>query len=358
MKIEKAESWVLRFPFIREGADASDDQIELIGVTLDGEDGSSGIGFTYTLRYGGAEAVKASIDHFCLPRIVGRDAEEHSAIWHDIWWTSHRLGRGLTVMALSAVDIALWDLMAKARGIPLARLLGQVKDRVPTYGSGRASPSLSENELVRTSADYVEMGLKAVKVRVGLDPVSDPRRIAAVRQALGDGVRLMCDANERLDLPTALWLAKGIAEYDVYWFEEPLLADDVTSHAVLAKSAPMAIAVGEHLFTRWEFTPYVEQRAAAILEPDVCLVGGVSEVMRVGELASAHGLAISPHYLTELHIHMAAAMPNSIYVEYFPFLDGMLEDSLKVESGNVLVPDRPGHGLAFQRWVWEKYRVA
>lgn len=356
--VSAIESWILRFPQNREHRDYAGAEMELIGVTLRTEEGGSGIGYTWTVNWGGGESIKALIDHVLAPRVIGRDIADYPGIWQDLWWVTHRLGRGISMMALAAIDIALWDVIAKEQGVPLAKALGQVKDRVPTYSSGRASPALSTEELVHTSVDSVEQGFRAVKLRVGLDPAGDLGRIGAVRAAVGPGVRIMCDANERLDLATAQWLGRGMLEHDVFWFEEPLPNEFVEGHRRLAETLPMAIAVGEHLFSLWDFSRYVEAGAASILEPDVCMLGGVTEWMRVADLALAHGLPISPHFVPEIHVHLAAAVQNSIYVESFPMMDDMLVHQLEVADGHVLVPDRPGHGLEFQDWVWERYRVA
>jgi L-alanine-DL-glutamate epimerase-like enolase superfamily enzyme len=213
-------------------------------------------------------------------------------------------------------------------------------------------------ELVELSAGYVEQGFGAVKLRVGMDTAADVARVAAVRKALGDGVRIMCDANERLDLPTALWLGRRLADFDVYWFEEPVTSDDVEAHRRLARALPMPIVAGEHLCSSREFVPFVTAGALDVLQPNACMVGGITEALRVGELAAAHGLGFAPHFMTELHVHLAAALHNTTYLEYFPFLDEFVEEPLRTEGGAVLVPDRPGHGITFQERVWETYRTA
>lgn len=358
MQVRKADSWVLRFPFIHTSRDFDGAETELIGVTLTSDTGETGLGFTFTSDFGGGRAVKALIDEVMLPRVVGANPNDYPKIWQELRLVTHRLGRGVSMMGIAAIDIALWDLIAKGRGVPLAQALGQAKDALPAYGSGKASPLLPVDELVELSAGYVEQGFRAVKLRVGMDPQADVDRVGAVRAAVGPDVRLMCDANERLDVATALWLGNRLARHDVYWLEEPLVADDVEGHRRLVESLPMAVAVGEHLFSRWEFTPYVERRAADVLQPDACMAGGVTETMRVGELAAAHGLPIAPHFMTELHIHIAAALPNSLYVEYFPFMEHLLTDTLEVKDGQVLVPQRPGHGIAFKESAWAQYRIA
>lgn len=356
--IVSADSWTLRFPQNREHRDWDGAEMELIGVTIRTDEGVSGMGYTWTVNWGGAAAIKGLLDDVFLPRIIGKKLSAYPAIWQDFWWITHRLGRGITHMAIAAVDIALWDARAKTQGLPLAKALGQVKDRVPTYSSGRASPALSLEELAEIQLDAVSQGHTAVKLRVGLDPQADVARVRAVREAVGPDIRIMCDANERLDLPTAQWLGRRLMDLDVYWFEEPLPNEHIEGHRRLVETLPMAIAAGEHIFSLWDFTRYVEQRALSIMQPDVCMVGGVTEWMRIAELGLANGLPIAPHFVPEIHIHLAAATQNSIYVESFPMMDDLLVRQLQVEDGHVIVPDAPGHGLEFHPWVWEKYRVA
>lgn len=358
MEISKGQSWILRLPFVRTSRDFDDAHHELIGVTLYTDAGESGTGFAFVTDFGGGSAVKALLDDLLLPRVCGRSVLDAKRIWHEFWALTHRMGRGLNAFAIAAVDIALWDLRARLNGHSLARELGQVWDRVPAYGSGKASPRLPLDELVALSAGYVEQGFKAVKVRVGLDPSADVDRVRAVRRALGDDVRIMCDANERLDLPTALWLGRRLADLDVYWFEEPVVSDDIDAHRRLAQALPMSVVGGEHLCSAREFVPFVTAGALDVLQPNACMVGGITEAMRVGEIAAAHGLGFAPHFMTELHVHLAAAVPNTTYLEFFPFLDEFVQDPLRAEDGAVVVPDRPGHGIEFQERVWSTYRTA
>ncbi|MEU3270669.1 mandelate racemase/muconate lactonizing enzyme family protein [Saccharomonospora sp. NPDC006951] len=358
MEISKAETWILRLPFVRTSRDFDDAHHELAGVTLYTENGERGTGFAFTADFGGGSAVKALLDDVVLPRVLGRSTADTKLIWQDLRHITHRMGRGLNSFAIAAVDIALWDLRARLNGHSLAAELGQVRDRVPGYGSGKASPLLPVGELVELSQGYVDEGFGAVKLRVGMDPAADLDRVGAVRAALGDEVRIMCDANERLDLPTALWLGRRLADHDVYWFEEPVLSDDVRAHRRLAEALPMAVAGGEHLCSAGEFTSFVDAEALDVLQPNACMVGGITETMRIGELAAAHGLGFAPHFMTELHVHVAAALPSATYVEHFPFLDAFTTAPIKVEDGNVLVPDRPGHGIEFTERTWDTYRSA
>ncbi len=178
-----------------------------------------------------------------------------------------------------------------------------------------------------------------------------------MREAAGPSVRLMVDCNERLDFATALWFGRRLEELDVFWLEEPLVADDVDGHARLASQLHLPIAAGEHLMGRFEFARYIGQRAASVLQPDAPLMGGVSEWMRVATLAEASNLSVSPHFLPELHVHLAAAAKACSYVEHFPLIDDLLVETLPSSGGMVTPPNRSGHGIAWDEEALERFRV-
>jgi L-talarate/galactarate dehydratase len=358
MTITHAESWILRFPSNRLAADRSDEFFELIGVTLEDSNGLRGTGWTFTSDYGGGESIKALLDVVLLKRVIGREALDVEAVNDQLFHFTHRLGHGISSMAIAAIDVALWDLRARKEGVSIARILGQVRDRVPCYGSGKASPFLPVDELVAQSAGYVRDGFRAVKIRVGREPERDLDRIKAVREAIGDGPRILCDANERLDLPTALWLGRQLADQGIHWLEEPLLSQDIDGYRRLRAALPIAIAMGEHVHSRRDFVPYIVGGALDVVQPDMCFVGGITETMRIGRMADSMGLALAPHFMTVLHIHVAAALPRATYVEFYPFMDDLLVEGLEVEDGMLRVPTRPGHGVTFTADAWRKYRVA
>jgi L-alanine-DL-glutamate epimerase-like enolase superfamily enzyme len=358
MAIRRTETWMLRFPSNRAAAERVDEFFELIGVTLHDESGEQGTGWTFTSDYGGGESVKALLDHLLVRRVVGRSTQDIDAINVDLFNVTHRLGHGIASLAIAAVDIALWDLRARLQDVPLARALGQVRDRVPAYGSGKASPTLPLDELVQLSAGYVGDGFRAIKLRIGRNPGEDFERVRQVREAVGPEVRILCDANERLDLPTALWLGRRLADLDIFWLEEPLLSQDLEAYRRLRAALPIPLALGEHVYSRREFVPYIAAEAIDVVQPDACMIGGLSEAMKIGRVAESFGLALAPHFMTELHVHLAAALPRATYVEYYPFMDDLLQHHLEVEDGHVLVPSRCGHGVAFTPEAWKRYRVA
>jgi L-alanine-DL-glutamate epimerase-like enolase superfamily enzyme len=336
-------------------------ELEVVHVTLTDEEGATGTGFTFSIS-GGAAAMRALLDldggGLIAEATVGSELERWDRLWHDLWARTHRLGRGVMLPALSAVDIAVWDLRARRAGLPLYRLLGAYRDEVPVYGSLGGSLGMTREELAETARSYVADGFGAVKLFCGTRPLEEEvERVAAVREAVGAGVRVMVDCNERLDQPSALWFGRELAGLGVFWFEEPLVADDVAGYVRLAERLEVPIAAGEHLKGRFEFVEYLRQGAVAVVQPDAPLAGGISECLRVATLVEAHGAALCPHFLPELHIHLAAAAKAGRYAEHFPLINDLLEEHLQVVEGMARPPDRPGHGMRWSAEALERYRV-
>ncbi|MFI8221247.1 mandelate racemase/muconate lactonizing enzyme family protein [Streptomyces sp. NPDC085932] len=331
-------------------------QVDLIQVSIASDDGETGSGFTYALS-GGAEALYALLTGYMRQSVLGTELEEWPRTWATIWHSTHRLGRGVAIPALSAVDIAVWDVRARRADLPLYRLLGAHHTRIPVYGSGRSNHRMTMEELVEGQRRYVDEGYNAVKIRIGAHRTEeDVERVAAVRQALGERVRIMVDCNERLDLPSALRLGRHLAELDVHWMEEPLPSDDIVGHAQLAERTGIPIAVGEHLIGRFEFAGYLRAGAASVVQPDVPLTGGVTEWLRISAVSEVFGAVLAPHFLPELHVHLAAAVPNCSYLEHFPLIDDVLDETLDVSEGMASPPDRPGHGMRWNAHAIDKFR--
>lgn len=355
MKIERIETRVAEVSLgaARGGSGAT--SVQLLHVTVQDSDGSAGTGFTYALT-GGVEAARTVIEKSFWPRITGADLLAWDRIWHELWQSISRSGRGTGLAALSALDIAIWDLRACNAGLPLFRLLGAHHERVPIYGSGRATHQMTDGDLVAGALAYVEDGYRAVKLRAGaLGIERDRARVAAVREALGPGVEIMIDCNERFNLAAAQRLVHRLASLDITWLEEPLPADDVAGHKLLASRSPIPLAVGEHLQGRFEVKRYLDCGAAAVIMPDAPLTGGVSEWMRIATLADASGVAVSPHFLPELHVHLAAATRAATWIEHFPLIDALLLETLKPRDGTVAPPDRPGHGMCWDPGALDRY---
>lgn len=357
MKIESIDTWILRIPFLRTTADVDGAHHELIGVTVHAE-GATGMGFSLLTDHAAGGTVKALLDDLLVPRVLGRDALQAERIWHDLEQLTHRMGTGINRFAMASLDIALWDLRAKVHGHSLAREIGQIADEVPVYGSGKAGTRLGIDELVELSAEYVAAGFDSVKIRVGMDPREDPTRIAAVREAVGEQTGIMIDANERLSLPTALALGRRLAEYGITWFEEPVNYLDRQAHVRLGQQLPIPVAGGEHHCSAAAFTDYITSGAFDIVQPNVCMVGGITETIRIMRMAEMHGVGFAPHLMTDFNVHLAAATTSTMYVEYFPFLEPYTSNRLTIVDGRAKVPEGPGHGMVFTEETFTRYQVA
>jgi len=211
---------------------------------------------------------------------------------------------------------------------------------------------------------FVRDGATAIKMKIGgASPSEDIARVSAVRKAVGEDVRLMVDANNAYRLHEAIAIARRLEELDVYWFEEPLMPDDYAGHARLGRMTSVPIAAGESEYTRYGFRDLIENESASILNPDVQFVGGVTEYMKVAALAQAHDLPLAPHGLPELHVHLAAATPNSLIVEYAKVGDDSLlsrifPHRLEVAAGTVIPPEVPGFGIEPDTAALARFRVA
>lgn len=357
-RVARIESWLLRLPYAPGARTRPDETVELVGVFAETSDGVRGMGFSYSLCGGGA-AIRSLLDECVSPRVLGRSLADRAVFADEIRWDLRRLGPGMPALALAPVDIALWDAAARSSGTPLHRMLGARRDRVPLFASGRYSPALAVEQLVENALADVARGFTAVKLRVGGRPVeADLARVRAVRDALGPGVRLLVDAAELLTLDEARRLGAGLAELDVTCLEEPLPSEDLAGYRALQAALPYAVALGEHLTSRRQFLDVLEAQAADVLNPDVAIVGGITEFLRVAEVAAAAGRTISPHLVCDLHVPLAAAVPNLRDVEEFPFTESLWREPVEIRDGFALVPDRPGHGLDFDPAAFDYHRVA
>jgi L-alanine-DL-glutamate epimerase-like enolase superfamily enzyme len=263
---------------------------------------------------------------------------------------------GVAGYAVAALDIGLWDLAGKAAGLPLYQLWGAVTDRVPAYGSG-GWPKYSMADLIAEARRYAAMGCRYYKMKIHHpDPRANRERVQAVRQALGDGVQLMVDANQRLDVLGAIRQAEQLDDLDLLWFEEPVLADDIAACAEVARAIRIPVATGENNQTRFEFRELIERRAARYLMPDVCRANGFSETLLIGRLAAAYQVAVSPHVVHELSLHVVGALSNGSLVEFIDWAPADLFEGMPIcEDGHFRIPDRPGHGIELAPDAVRKY---
>jgi len=351
MKINSIDTRHIAVPLGKGRGGSGAKEVEVILVNVENDEGLTGTGFSFALTGGGA-AIKSLIDKTLSEVVIGTEVLDWEKVWNQLYSKTHRLGRGVSLPAISAIDIAVWDLKAKHEQLPLYKLLGQKMNKVPIYGSGRATHNMTIDELIEGALSYVKEGYTSIKLRAGaLGLHEDLKRIRAVKDTVGEDIQIMIDCNERLTYADALWFGKKLEELDVYWMEEPVSSDDIQSHKKLAEKLNLSIAVGEHLQGRFEFVNYIENQAASIFQPDCPLVGGITEWKRIATISEAFGISISPHFLPELHIHLAASTENCISIEHFPLLDEILEETLEIEEGYALLPESPGIGM---KWDQEK----
>lgn len=359
MKVTAVDVATLRVPTPRPMSLAFPEH-RIVVAHVRTDEGLTGLGYTLLFGGGGAEAVQAYLQARLAPLVVGEDPLFVERLWEKMFRADRGIKRqGVAAYALSALDIALWDLVGKRAGLPLVKLWGAVTDRVPAYGSG-GWPQYTVADLVGEAEKYAARGCRYYKLKIhDPDPRVNRQRVEAVRDALGPGLRLMVDVNQKLDVLGNVRQAALLEDLDLVWYEEPVLADDVAGGAEVARAIRIPVATGENAYTRWEFRELIERGAARYLMPDVCRANGFSETLRIARLAAAHSVLVSPHVVHELSVHVAGALANGFLVELMDWTPpDLFEELPRVEDGCVLVPDRPGHGLALARGAEPRYRIA
>ena len=327
-------------------------------------DGVEGIGFCYVGTAGGNIA-QAAVEELLAPIVVGQDSSRVEGLWEEMYRETLLHGRTGTVMrTISMLDIALWDLNARAAGLPLCRYLGcWAAEKVPAYASGGYYlEGKTPQKLGEELASYVRQGFRAVKIKVGrLTPAQEEERVAAAREAIGPDIHLMLDVNNAwADLPTALLYCNRFEKYNPYWIEEPFSPDDIDNHSKLASAIRTSVATGEIEAGRWRFKEILEKRAAKILQTDAAVCGGVSEWRRIAQTAASYGVTVCPHWFHDLHAHLVASAPNGRYVEFFPDdqvlnFRRLINRQLEIENGDLRLPQTPGLGFEFDEKAVAKY---
>jgi L-alanine-DL-glutamate epimerase-like enolase superfamily enzyme len=310
------------------------------------DDGAEGTGYSYTIGTGGSSVVALLRDHLA-PRLVGRDPAAIEAIWKDLFFATHATAVGaITSLALAAVDTALWDLKAKRAGLPLWKAAGGARQEVPLYTTEGGWLQLPVSALVEQTLAAKAAGFRGAKIKVGKPHVSeDVARLAAVREAVGDGFELMVDANQCFNVSEAIRRARAFEPLALAWLEEPLPAEDLSGHAELAAHTAIPIAVGESLYHPAHFREYLERDACSIVQVDCARIGGITPWLKVAHLAETFNVAVCPHFLMEIHVSLTAAAPNAAWVEYIPQLDDVTTSRLAIADGYAIAPDTPGLGI-------------
>jgi L-alanine-DL-glutamate epimerase-like enolase superfamily enzyme len=323
---------------------------ETIFVELETTDGVVGMGYSYTIGTGG-RAVVEHLRRDLLELAVGGDAARPEALWERLFRATHATTVGvITSLALAAVDIAAWDVRCRVLGQPLWRLAGGARGSVPLYDTEGGWLNLTTDELVEAARESVVKGFHGIKVKVGKpDAREDLERLLALRKAVGPRVSLMVDGNQSFTRAEARRRAELFAEVDLAWFEEPLPADDLTGHRQLASTTAIPIAVGESIYSLAGFREYLSAGAVGIVQPDVARIGGITPWLKAAHLAEAFNVEVAPHFLMELHVSLAAAVPNALFVEHIPQLSRIARSEIRITDGVALPPSSPGVGIDWDR---------
>ncbi len=381
MKITGVETYVLQgllqdkaFGWSQRVTDRR--QTALCVVSTD--DGIQGLGeaFYYATP---AKIVDHLITDGYAPLLIGRDPLDNAVIWDFLYnWTRDQGMKGLPISALSAIDIALWDIKGKALGLPVYKLLGGAyRNKAHVYATGLYQPQnvpSIEDALVEEALGYKEDGFFAMKLKVGYGIEIDMRYVKAVREAIGNDIVLMVDANHAYNAAEAIRLAKEMEKYDVYWLEEPVPPEDIEGYIEVKQKSNILIAGGEDEFTRYGFRELIARRAVDILQPDLCAAGGFTEMMNIVAMASAWNVPLAPH-VWGTNVGLAASLqlfavlphfperryPADPFFEYdrspHPLREGVTEERFEMSDGYLDIPQRPGLGVSLDMDFVRKYAL-
>lgn len=363
MKITNVETYYLDVPLQQRTITDSQsrvDSVEFVQVRVDTDEGISGWGMNWNYTKG-MRAVKTIIDDTYAPNLIGKDPLEHKTVLNDLYYTNHFIGRvGITRVGLCAVNMALWDIRLQNAGMPLWKYLGSCKNKVKAYNTDGGWLDWSVDDLIRDMSGIIDRGFDAVKMKLGLpDPREDYKRVKAVRKAIGEEIKLMVDVNTVWDLKTAKVWGKRLEEFDISWLEEPMHPFDKHAHAELANTVNIPLAVGETIFTKYDFKDYIELGAVDLVQADCTKLLGIDEWLDVAALARAYNLEVIPHTNVQqkLHVQLAAISENVPMVEYcYESLNGIWENPIQVIDGYYTLPEEPGLGVKLSDVVLEKHR--
>lgn len=344
-------------------------------VEVETEDGIVGWGESF----GPATVCRSIVESLLAPRLVGRDPFDAEIIWDETYNRLKDYGAaGIVVAAMSALDIALWDIKGKSVGLPVCKLLGgRMREDTVAYATGFYFKDFDRvvPDAVEEAERYVNAGFRSLKMKIGLGDINkDAERVAAVRQAVGDEIGIMVDANHCFNVPDAIRVGRKLQELGVGWFEEPVSPEDLPGYAEVARALDMPIAGGENKFTRYEFRAVLEHRAMDIVQPDICTAGGFSELKKIAALASSYSVQCVPHAwgsavaLSATLQFIATLLPTPLSLFSRPIMlefeqtPNPLREDLAIDpivqcKGQVSIPSRPGLGIEVNRTIVDRYRV-
>ena len=292
-------------------------------------------------------------------QVEGRDPHFVAQIWQDIWNEMNPIGhKGFSVAALTAIDVACWDLVGKAAGLPLHKVFGACRERVDTYASGGLWLSQSIDSLIEEAAQFVDAGFRAMKIRLGKPTIGeDVERVRALRDTIGSEIGLLADANQSLSVKYAMRLGRELEPFNLDWFEEPVVYHNHRGCAEVRAALDTPVAAGETEYTRYGMRDILEAGAVDVLMPDLQRIGGFSEMRRVAALASCYEVPISTHVFTEYSLCIAGSEANCISVEHMPWNAALFNESMELEDGFITLSERPGTGFTFDKRAIKRFSV-
>jgi L-alanine-DL-glutamate epimerase-like enolase superfamily enzyme len=361
MKITHATTRILRTPAdnpLVVGLPTPTETREFVTLELGTDQGLVGVGITF---FGGAltAALRRAVDSLA-PLLVGDDPTRVEAIAAKVRRLAGSSGPGgIFTLALSAIDIACWDLKGKAVGQPVAALLGGLRDRVPTYASGALMRPHPIDYLAKAGPRLRDMGFRQMKMQCGSESTVDAsvERVRVMREAIGADVDLMCDINQLWSVNQAIEVGRRIEPYHLFWLEDPTAHDDYAGLARIADNLTTPIAAGEYHYGIVPFRHMLEARSIDVVMIDLLRAGGITQWMKIAGMAEAFNLPVVSHLVPELHVHLIAAIPNGLTVEYMPWTLRLWEETPKLENGQLVVPAKPGLGLTFDQAALKRYQV-
>jgi L-alanine-DL-glutamate epimerase-like enolase superfamily enzyme len=335
----------------------------IVTVDVETDAGVAGLGVTY---FGGALSgtLKRAVDELGA-LLIGEDPLRVEAIAAKARAAAGSAGPGgIFTLALSALDTALWDIRGKALGLPLWKLLGGARERVPCYASGALMRDLTLDRVIEAAATLKDKGWREMKMQLALpgetSPAREVDRVCRVREAIGAEIKLMCDINQRWRPEQAIDIGRRVEDAGVglFWLEDVTAADDFAGLARVADALATPIAGGEYLWGIEPFRHMVEARSVDVVMIDLVRVGGITQWLKVAGMAEAFNLPVVSHLIPEVHVHLLGAVPNGLTVEYMPWLMPLFTEVPVMQSGELAMPSRPGLGLEFDRAALDRYRAA
>lgn len=360
MKIARIDTKIVRLPADeplagRDAAPGATRNFVLLNVATD--EGVEGIGFSY-FGWAITGALRTAVDELGA-LIIGDDPLQTETIAAKLRGAAGGAGPGgIFTLALAALDIALWDIKGKVCGLPVSRMLGAYRDRVPTYASGALGRGLTVNEVATAAEKLVAKGYRQMKTQLALPggkPHAEVERIRALRNAIGPDIDLMCDINQRWSVPEAIDIGQRLEEARLFWLEDVTRHDDYQGLARITGALKTPIAGGEYVYGLSACRQMLEARSVDILMVDVLRAGGITQWMKIAGMAEAFNVPIVPHCHPEVSIHITAAVPHGLTVEHMPWLYRIFQEPLSIQNGEMIVPSAPGLGLALDADAVRRY---